>query len=649
VVGVAVARPTRSAEGAGDYAALSYRPDVDGLRAIAVAGVVAYHNFPKTAHGGFIGVDIFFVISGFLITSILAREIDAGGIGFVGFYARRARRIFPALAVVLLATLVLGTVLLTPEAYRALGLQTAAGAASASNLLLWAQAGYFDDEAATKPLLHLWSLGIEEQFYLSWPLALALCARVRIPLVALAGFALAASFALNLYLVERDPVADFYLVFSRIWELLIGGILALMAARRSRGVDPASPWLSIVGAALIVASFLWIGPLQAFPGWRALGPTLGTALLIAAPPTLAINRLALARAPMVALGKISYPLYLWHWPLLTLARIREGGTISLAERWVLIALSVGLAYATYVHIERPIRLGAARRRLTGAVAVAILALGAIGLYDYRFGGLFFSETAFMKIAHDGDVGSSAYGAYYDSHTSLCETDLQPEGRESGFDMARCRQSKASGRPGIMLIGDSHAHQLMVGLAEALPERNVGYFGGALLHIFDDPRAKPVYRALAAEPRLRAVLIAARWSERRRRFEDKSAFRAELRQVVQLFELADKRVYLVLDTPSFPFGATFCKYSEPMIYETRCETDAASFEQTRRESIEDLGVVAQEFPGVRILDSGRYLCHDDVCSMASGDKLLFRDANHLNLLGSRFVAAKLLAGYPDIAD
>jgi len=284
-----------------------YRADIDGLRAIAVAFVVAYHNFPKSMPGGFIGVDVFFVISGFLITSIIAEDLARERFRFREFYGRRVRRIFPALAIVLAACLGVGAILLDPNEYKALGLQVGAGAGFLSNALFWAQAGYFDEAAEFKPLLHLWSLAIEEQFYFLWPLALFLCRRLRRPLWALAAAATAASFALNLYVIEGDRVADFYFVFTRIWELLIGGVLALTAASASRLSSTLVNGASAIGLGLLFVSLMFVNADQPFPGWIALAPVVGSALLIGAGPQAAANARFLSNRVMVAIGKISYP------------------------------------------------------------------------------------------------------------------------------------------------------------------------------------------------------------------------------------------------------------------------------------------------------------------------------------------------------
>src|SRR5882757_11152636 len=277
-----------------------YRPDVDGLRAIAVLLVLNFHAFPEASPGGFIGVDVFFVISGFLITGIIARELELGRFSLLGFYNRRIRRIFPALIVVLCATLVLGWLWMLPAPFARLGSDTFASSAFFANIALLLQSGYFDAESAKKPLLHLWSLGIEEQFYLFWPLLLVLAARFRMSIMAMAAILGIASFLLNVALIGSDPVATFYLPFTRAWELLAGAVLAFAWERFDQSTA-ASNRRALIGIALIVAAAAALNTHRAFPGWWALLPVAGSALLLSAPASW-INRTALSWRPVVGVG-----------------------------------------------------------------------------------------------------------------------------------------------------------------------------------------------------------------------------------------------------------------------------------------------------------------------------------------------------------
>lgn len=351
-----------------------YRSDVDGLRAIAVLFVIAYHASIRFAPGGFVGVDVFFVISGFLISSIVFRGFQEDRFSFIDFYSRRVRRIFPALAVVLLATWLLGWFLLQPQEYVLLGKHIAAGSIFASNILLWKESGYFDAIATSKPLLHLWSLGVEEQFYLFWPLCLFLFLRTRTKTLILIGSALGISFAINIWGITSYPAAIFYLPFSRFWELMIGATLAYFSlyhhlvlksyqsrlAFRLRGMEVKFGELGGgIGLLLILLSAFGLSE-KDFPGWLALGPTIGAALLILAGAESWVNQAVLSNRLLVAIGRISYPLYLWHWPLMVFARfITPPGHNSMRFIALVgaISLAFALSYVTYLYIEKPLRYG----------------------------------------------------------------------------------------------------------------------------------------------------------------------------------------------------------------------------------------------------------------------------------------------------
>src|SRR5579859_578258 len=360
-----------------------YRPDVDGLRAIAVLLVANFHGFPAAMPGGFIGVDIFFVISGFLITGIIARQLDAERFSLITFYVRRIRRIFPALIVVLCAVLALGWLWMLPAPYAQLSRDVAASAAFSANIALWLQSGYFDIESAKKPLLHLWSLGIEEQFYLFWPLLLMFFARWRWSLLWVAAGIGLASFILNVALIGSDPVATFYLPFTRAWELLTGAVLACAWNRIDQGAV-ASNRRAIAGVALIVIALVTLNVHRAFPGWWALLPVAGGALLLSAPASW-INRVFLSWPPMVWIGLISYPLYLWHWPLLVLFAIIKFESLTLIDTELALLASALLSWGTYRFIERPFRYGqpVPFKATTLAGAMALVAIAGVIVFEGR--------------------------------------------------------------------------------------------------------------------------------------------------------------------------------------------------------------------------------------------------------------------------
>ena len=364
-----------------------YRPDVDGLRAIAVLAVLGYHAFPSLLPGGFAGVDIFFVISGFLITGIILGDLERGRFTFTDFYWRRVRRIFPALILVLVACLGLGWLVLLPDEYASLGKHVTAGALFLSNIALWRETGYFDSAVELKPLLHLWSLGVEEQYYLVWPLLIFLFRNRWRQMLWMILAITAASFVVNIWMTATRPSAAFYLPVTRFWELLGGSLLAYLATVDGKKFfNRFNEEKSILGAVLLVASLALLDPARSFPGWWALLPVCGAILLVDAGPRTWVNRRILSNRGLVFVGLISYPLYLWHWPLLSYARIIHGGEPPVAVRLGLLVASVVLAWLTFELVEKKIRQAKApsiARRAVPVLAASMVVVGLAGLLALR--------------------------------------------------------------------------------------------------------------------------------------------------------------------------------------------------------------------------------------------------------------------------
>lgn len=421
--------------------------------------VLNFHAFPEAMPGGFIGVDIFFVISGFLITGIIARELDLERFSLLGFYARRVRRIFPALIVVLCATLVLGWLWMLPAAYAQLGSDVFASAAFFANIALLLQSGYFDVESAKKPLLHLWSLGIEEQFYLFWPLLLMLAARMRLSMVAMASILGVGSFLLNVALIGSEPVATFYLPFTRAFELFAGAVLARGWNRVSQ-TAAASNLRAVIGVALIAVAAAVLDTHRAFPGWWAVLPVAGTTLLLSAPAAW-VCRTVLASRPLVWIGLISYPLYLWHWPLLVFFGIIKFGPLTLPEREFILLASALLAWSTYWFIERPFRFGAPSPRKIFALCAGMVLIAAAGVAIVWGRGLDFRLPQEIRAMADVPTQNSKWRFHQ------CLLDLSHEMSFADDCVDRKR------RPLVLVWGDSTAGALMPGLLKAQQTRDFG--------------------------------------------------------------------------------------------------------------------------------------------------------------------------------
>jgi len=429
--------------------ALKYRPDIDGLRAIAVSLVVIFHAFPEALTGGFIGVDVFFVISGYLISSIIFKEYALNQFSYKKFYIHRINRIFPALILVMLSCYGFGWFNLLADEFKMLGKHISAGAAFISNWILWGESGYFDRASDAKPLLHLWSLGIEEQFYLIWPVLAGLCLRWRFSILKIAIAIAVLTFSINIAIIFTDanPASAFYLPQARFWELMIGAILAYLSLNNH--LEKLSPkgrdWLSICGFGLIISCAVLISKASAFPGFWALMPVLGSAALIAAGPNAFFNRLILKQKPIVWIGLISYPLYLWHWPLLSFDYILNGEAASVSMRLCIIALSILLAAATYYLIERPIRFGK-----FGGIKAIILSVLMI-LVCYQGFNTYYRDGLVFRLRH----------LQFRLPPELILLSQKPEKPAAHIGNA-VEKSIAKNRPVIFLWGDSYAGHLVAG-------------------------------------------------------------------------------------------------------------------------------------------------------------------------------------------
>ncbi|MEN1942120.1 acyltransferase family protein [Luteimonas sp. MJ174] len=453
---------------AGHPQGLAYRADIDGLRAVAVLAVIGYHAFPGLVPGGFVGVDVFFVISGYLITSLLRDELAGSGrIRLGAFYVRRIRRLFPALALVLAACLVAGWWLLVPSDYARLGRHAAASAAFVANVAFWTDADYFAPVADTLPLLHLWSLGVEEQFYLAWPLLLVLAARLgaglRGPTVLAGGLSLVAC----LLLTRKDPSAAFFLPFTRFWELLAGAWWALRTPGARAAAPPRRAFAeaaAVGGLALVLAACFAFDDQVAFPGWRALLPVAGCLLMLAAMPGAPWLRWLLSRPAVVWIGLVSYPLYLWHWPLLSFARIHATGEIGAPLRLALVALAFALAGLTWWLVERPLR-----RRLPARTALRVLlpAMAAVLLASLALWGLRGVESR----AGEPVRAYANYGYDWRAPSREGRCSLTGASGEPAMFLPECVDPPGPvARPMVAIWGDSHAALLYPGLREAAGDR-----------------------------------------------------------------------------------------------------------------------------------------------------------------------------------
>lgn len=635
---------------------LSYRPDIDGLRAFAVLSVVIFHAFPSVLPGGFVGVDVFFVISGFLISGIMFKALDAERFSFLDFYARRVNRIFPTLILVLLATFGFAWWTLFNDELEQLGNHLARAAAFLSNFILWHESGYFDNAAETKPLLHLWSLGIEEQFYIVWPLMVWGLWRLKVCRIHLMmGLALA-SFVWNVYQSQHDLTHDFYSPLTRFWELLCGALLAYrvrlepMASASTAGDtwQRLSNVRAAMGLVLLLAAVGLIDGTHKFPGAWVLLPVMGATLVISGGHHTWVNRTVLSHPWAVWVGAISYPLYLWHWPIFSFARIIDGETPPAVVRSAALLLSVLLAWITFQYVEKPIRFGWRFRYKTGVLACGMLCVGVLGYLTHKADG--YPARASMKdqhVFHVGDIGHDAFHEYHRTHFFTCADPVVQKDAGNWKGIVRCFQSHKEGPVTLLLLGDSHAEHLFLGLAEQLPQVNVGFYGKGALPFLSKDEFKLIFEHVLKNTEIQHVVVSAMWANRMNEVPKNTTLAHELGRVVSALQASGKKVYLTDDMPQFEFDPQRCQFQRPWTQSTKCDEPLAKYEAKRSQYMAELEDVRRRHADVGWIDLSSMMCDDSRCSMAHDGKLLYGDNNHLNILGSQYVGREIVQRYPDL--
>jgi len=613
----------------------AYRADIDGLRAIAVLAVLLYHGDIDPFRGGFVGVDIFFVISGYLISKLIAEHVDAGRFSLVEFYERRIRRILPAFLLVTATTLALGSVLLVPKDLIDLARSALAATFFVSNVLFWQSSGYFAGPAETKPLLHTWSLGVEEQFYLLFPLAMLGLTRLgRDARAAILVVAMLAGFGLGFWATMRHPNAAFYLAPFRIWELLLGAVVALapVPPLRHRWLREAC---TAAGLVLIAYATVQLSRKTPFPGTAALLPCIGTALLIhAGGQGLSLGTMLLRSRPLVAVGLVSYSLYLWHWPALVFTRYVLRRRLSDPEALVVLAVAAALAFLSWSLVERPFRgsrgiLG--RRavfRLAGGAAAGLAALalviGASGL-----------PGRFPQALRDMDLsGREAY------RTGICFFGTRRQ--LDGWNAEACAIGPAD-RPNALLWGDSFAAHYVPGLrahADELPWRVLQYTLSACAPAWgfapsgepDCPDFNARVRQLVQEHDVQTVLMAANWVLAFERGLEAGA----LARTVEELLAGGRKVVLIGQSPILREAAP------DIVMKNQLATGAIGPDHSALRYPRSITAGLRQAAGeATFFDPGARLCEQDLCRFRDGLDLIFWDDSHLTRHGSTQAVDRLL--------
>lgn len=630
---------------------MKYRPEVDGLRAVAVLPVLLFHAGFSTFSGGFVGVDVFFVISGYLITGILLEEIESGTYSLAKFYERRARRILPALFLVMLATIPFAWMWMLPGQYKDFSQSLAAVVLFASNFLFWREEGYFAAAAELKPMLHTWSLAVEEQFYLVFPLLLVwLLARGRrTALWAISGIAVI-SFALSEWGSRHWPSANFYLAPGRFWELMVGSLCAY--AIRYRG-ERQNGLLAAGGVVMVLLSIGLYSNQIPFPGAYALLPVLGTALiLLYAGDGTAVGKVLSSRA-LVGVGLVSYSAYLWHQPLFALARIRSTHEPPAAVMLMLIGASLVLAYATWRLVEQPVRrrklaLFASRPRLFAACGAGAAAL-----------------VLFAAVGHLGDGLPKLRGG--DTDLALLERRLQPNhglsAKCDGFTLApACR---TSAEPEFLLWGDSFAMHLAPALVASQPDLRMQQHTRSrcnpVLGVARVGTAQPLAQArdciqfndsvmewLVQTPSVKYVVLSSpmtivdgdlllRDGDVRSTGDNLEFLRGQIAQTAAKIRESGRKVVFVSPTPRNDRDIGLCSVKLEWFALSPDTCDMAVSTLTNRRPFELMRRIAADVPVIRLDEA---ICREGVCSAYFEGVALFRDDGHLTREGSALLGRQL---------
>lgn len=643
-----------------------YQPHIDGLRALAVVAVICFHYAPSYFQGGFIGVDVFFVISGYLITGILHQSFGEHSFGFAlkKFYQHRIRRIFPAALIILSFLFVVGWLVLFPYELKSLAAHIAAGAGFFENFLLWSESGYFDGEAIKKPLLHFWSLAVEEQFYIFWPLILWLIMWRKLPLLPSIVVIIMVSFTINLASVFSGYDASaFYLPAARVWELMAGAWLAIAQQQRVPWIDKYPEGQSWVGLALVLVGMLTISPASLFPGFYAILPILGTVLLINAGHNGFVNARLASWKPVVWIGVISYPLYLWHWALLSIVAVvyeKRLPGLSWGETKAILAMgSIALAWMTYRLVEGPIRRNAKNSTAMGLifgmmlvflVAVSIVVGGGFPNRPFAFVNNSITAVDYIKSLDRTPLEDGCYNL--SNKVSTLGARLP--------DPFYCILGDKNAETFIVAYGDSHSLSMIPVLDKfGLKNRvRIAYSGiDSCLPILGATKVYGKQKAcdelavkmpqLAKEKSARVAIFIQNWpnylNDMRTVSRDyvvslgASALRHGLEKTIEFYRENDIKIVFLEDNPGQKMTVPIDRIRFNNDLNDR-EINLLSIsradylmQQVGVNSL--LGDLARADKNVVIVDNTDAFCGENVCPLAKDGRFLYYDAGHLSTFGA----------------
>jgi peptidoglycan/LPS O-acetylase OafA/YrhL len=653
-----------------------YRPDVDGLRAVAVLAVLLCHAGFSRFAGGFTGVDVFFTISGFVVTTSLLGDLSQEAFSFKGFYARRAKRLAPALYLVLAATLAFSILFAFPDDSFRLAKNILAVATMTSNIYLSKQTGYFDAQAADQPLLHTWSLSVEEQFYIVLPVLLYLL-HTRAKRWITASFALltAASFAWAVVAAHKASGGAYYFAQYRAFEFLVGTLLALREFEREAVRSRVFDLLFVVGLGVVLFGVFGFSATSQFPGVGAIVPCGGALLIIYAGRRSVAVQSILANPVAVFVGRISYPLYLWHWPVFFAFRRLE--MASTTGYMVAIAFAFVLSVLTYLYVEGAVRRSAmpAGRALLGFLLVPLLLSGALAGTAKVSDGFLFAYPAKIR----ADVRWSGDALFDMPRGKKCWSQV------SITDEATCTLGNPNSKDKAILWGDSHAYHLVLFFDRMGEDKGMAIHDLAftLCPPIENEPAKPGDMALLEDhlkcvdhdravmdyalsrPDIRTVFMAAAWQNYLNPSTDPNAspnghgflpgqLERELANTIARLSTAGKHVVLMDDVPMIPMELVNCNFNNDLYFPVRrhaCQFDASIARQQHAPIQAMLERLKNTYPQIDIMHTYDVPCTDKVCTLDFDGLPIYRydDYHHLSAAGSSLLYKKYVQKHPGELD
>lgn len=649
---------------------LTYRPYIDGLRAIAVMSVVIHHAFPGYLTSGFVGVDVFFVISGYLISSILFKDISNGNLSFKNFYSKRIKRIFPALITVLVFCIVFGWFFLLPQEYKVLGKHILSSAVFIQNFTLAGEVGYFADSANLKPLLHLWSLGIEEQFYIVFPLFLYVVSKFKDRVLFTISILAVLSFVFCIASLEHTY--DYFMPHVRAWELLFGSILAYVQMVWKPNVHQwkiteetivfVATFSTLLGLSLIVLACNYDNGSEWLGGWY-LVPIVGAGLIIVSGKYSLVNQYLLSSRIFVYIGLISYPLYLWHWPILSFAHILIYPEPSTELLLLLIVVSMVLASVTYHFIEEPFRFKGFTFFSLSPLAIliyAMLIVTTMGLYVYTSNGI---ETRFDEKVLFNDKAS---------HKDIKKQDCRNELR--GIEGVKCSGSNHE-NPEYIVLGDSHAEHYDLGFKALGKSYLIVYkpdcapFWKVEVHLKD--KSKHCIEAMEhilnygiKHSTSSLVILSARWpmyywgeASMKKSYSEYVSYETDGVKNSIVFERAIEKtlkklssiknnIVIFQSVPELDFRPENCSSKRPVVMsqfiKTPCGVGLSFFRERSRSAGQIISDQAEKYSNIHLLNPSKYLCNTELCTAELEGMPLYYDNNHLNEAGATHIIRQFQA-------